>query len=385
MWQEPCVATELDRFVRRLWETPDLRINSSSPGTPLLGVSRGGHSLITTPGPGITRALLAYQGLRLPRARARRVALAGALGVMRPRPMWWLAGSAEPLHRTLARAAGLPRDRVLVVPRQDDGHYKPSLTFFDDRGGITGFAKLSWHTSTHERLATEAAALRLLSGSVGEGVAAPRLLAETVVGDHPVVVTGPLPADIRQHPRQLPPDAVLREIAGPVETVAWSETRLFNELGLAAYRAANRGDRQRATVLRDGVEWAAARWAAGIPAGRVHGDLVPWNLAVDRVGTVHVWDWEHFASVDPFGLDAAHWEVLVSTVNRGLDWGEALDGVARQWDHPGGSTLRGRDVATLCGLELLARSESLRTADGTEPYPIDRQVMALVRTVEETT
>jgi hypothetical protein len=74
-------------------------------------------------------------------------------------------------------------------------------------------------------------------------------------------------------------------------------------------------DTKHAQSIRSGLDVLDRAVAGGkLEFGSWHGDWAPWNMTT--VGhTVAVWDWEHFESGIPIGLDALHYVISESVMS----------------------------------------------------------------------
>jgi hypothetical protein len=272
----------------------------------------------------------------------------------------------------IAQAAGLSTTRCLVTVRPVDDHYKPTLTMLNERGDAAGYAKLGWTQGTAGLVLTESAALAGVNQRLGQQLTTPQLLG---VGEHlgrPFCVTAPIDARFRRSARTLPPFPILLQLAGTSTTrhpdhltASWSDVSIADDDRAFLVAAAHR-------VLRQ-------RWRAGVSTGRSHGDWVPWNTG-SQGDQMIAWDWEHFRPDRPVGFDALHWMVMS---RRTLDDDSWVDSylAALQQAHPAFRALGAPDVPGLAlfhSTELLLRSETLKSADGNEPFAVDDVVRMLL-------
>jgi len=351
---------------------------------------------LASPGP-LVRALTAHSKLRAPKDRVTRMAAASALalGVGRPRKR---ASVARPVHlevfpghdpheslvhKKMARVAGLATDRIMVVLRPIDDHYKPTITLLENDGVPAGFAKLGWTLKTAAMVRRETAALKQVGTDLGSSIEVPALLGS---GDHfgrPFLVSAPMPAKASRAPRDLPANSLIEQLGGPIRRAATAA--MFVEVESAISTAAARGDTARAQLLQKAIVELSGMWGSEVAVTRSHGDWVPWNVATYR-GRFVVWDWEHFHDSLPVGVDAFHWVMLSSHLLDGKSWRESFS-LAEQ-------TLQARLPELVNGVTnaptsaqlslfhaalLTSRSETLRTIEGNEPFPLDNVVADLVQ------
>lgn len=187
---------------------------------------------------------------------------------------------------------------------------KPTLSLVDATGRTRGYAKIAWNAVSEDMVRTETAQLLEVDG--GEGpVRVPRVLAELKHAGFRVLVTEPLPSDVRGGSRRgfrpPTPEEVLAlvdlERFAPVHE---SEHARDLERRLQRVPTVPRGE----TVSRRAVELLRVLLDSReqVPIGRRwHGDFTPWNVARDGEGRLWVWDWETAEHDAAVGLDALHW------------------------------------------------------------------------------
>ena len=306
------------------------------------------------PSPGRTRLLLPaanrrvtagsadnYRRLRSPRERAARAAI-GAL-----------ARSGSPIGRQLlhveapaeaaaaastlpvrAIAAALGRTEIhAAVGIRTGANAKATLQLVDANGMPVGYAKLGWNTTTDEYVRTETHALADVEE--GNSVArVPGVLAAFEYAGHPVVVTEPLPSEVRSvEGRVAPPtSAELYALCPIVRRGTPATTGQFQALRERLRSIADPLVGQLTSRALDLLDPVAAV-DVELPVGaRWHGDLTPWNCARDANGVLWAWDWESSEPDALSGLDALHWAYSVER-RRGVDLaditiGDCLDAAA---------------------------------------------------------
>lgn len=320
----------LDAVVRHLW-TPLIEsghsrvvVGPSSDATwsalrtfRLQPTARHPRLLVSTgPRQGLGRALAAYGRLRSSRARIGRLLIAGGArsGVFLPRPVLTVesrdpevAGGLEPVSRM---ESILGSDLLALIGVRDTANGKATLQLFDYEGRPAAYAKLAWNVLTARSIRTEAEALR--QTTLGRhDVRVPRLVAEGDIGGLPFFLTEPLPASVRRVRRGTGLSAHDVTTLFPVTRAAQiRETGQFQGVLqrldplIAAGTDEDLGRATRALVA--GLE----AWTGRLPVmQRWHGDLVPWNAAVDDAGTLWLWDWESSAADAVAGLDVLHWVI----------------------------------------------------------------------------
>lgn len=185
---------------------------------------------------------------------------------------------------------------------------KATLQLVHPDGRPAGYAKLGWNDTTDGYVRTEADALSALSLVDGR-VRAPRVLAAFEYAEHPVLVTEPLPEDVRALRGGVagPTPAELYALCPVIRTDLPAATHHLEALrdrldalaGPLVARTAARGLHLVDTVAAVRTELpVAARW---------HGDFTPWNCARDGSGALWTWDWESSEADAVAGLDALHW------------------------------------------------------------------------------
>lgn len=307
----------------------------------------------------------AFNALR-PRTRRMERAAVGALvratGSVGPLGTPYVLADDAAIHELVAEiAAVLGRshlDVALGVGNLDQW-WKPTLQLFDDAGRPAAYAKIGWTPLTAGLVDTEGAALAGLERDRPSGFSVPRLVARLSWRDAPVVVTAPMPLDVRRADGVRASDVLgaalewsSRSAPDATSAPALESTPWWSTLDEAAS-----GDEQFQAVLE------AARTRIGQVRARTapwHGDLVPWNLAVTgSTGRVWVWDWEYSSPEVPLGLDAVHWTYQVRSVTHGEPVGVAAALAIENFDRTLSDRWLTADedlvMAVAHPLELLAR------------------------------
>jgi hypothetical protein len=235
----------------------------------------------------------------------------------------------RPLLEELAVLLGLDEVKVAVGLGGFDQWWKPVLQIFDTDGTPVGYAKVGWTPLTSSLVRNEGRILEVLAANPVQGLVIPDLLAQLQWAGHDVLVTAPLPSEVRSIERTMPPRCILPAVhgEGPLTSSRWWSA-LEDELGLTmstggpgvtshgilggeqTQRQLEELDDLRERAL-SAVSVVAERLGdAELPRGLFHGDWVPWNLAalVDANGDspIVAWDWEYGSSDAPVGLDDVH-------------------------------------------------------------------------------
>lgn len=276
---------------------------------------------------GAASALTSYNALRPASRRAVRAALglglrSGAAGVfLRTRidvgVRTTLTGAEARQSLISGHIAGLlGQDEVVLAFGGGSGPYrKPVLQVFGTDGTPLAYVKVGWNAWTRDAVRREADALRSCAARSAQGrLGAPGLLHQGEWHGLELLITAPLPSQVRPPAAQLPSASFLREICelSPVSTAPLSESARW--AGINARIATAVPD----TACRDRLAAAAGRLARvhgqdRLEFGRWHGDLVPWNLA--SLGPrLYAWDWESSSASVPVGLDAVHFGFQVAFV-----------------------------------------------------------------------
>lgn len=196
---------------------------------------------------------------------------------------------------------------------------KPTVSMFDESGAPRAYAKAGVNAITDAMVSTETRTLTeleawLTTRGVGESpnshaatFEVPGVLTSFTRDDHPVLITRPMPAQIRRDsrtPAQLSP--VLAEIAasGEAGVLYWGDTDVA---ACVASLVAEVGEIDAEIAGRLGSVWERVSCRESeVAVGRSHGDWVRWNIgSID--GRVTVWDWESSRTRVPLGFDALHW------------------------------------------------------------------------------
>jgi hypothetical protein len=186
---------------------------------------------------------------------------------------------------------------------------KPTLALFAADGAPVGFAKIGWDTGSDAQVANEAAVLREIGTDSGLA-AVPQVLATGEYAGHPVLVTSPLPREVRGGRRGIRPPTPHEIVGlmplrrhGPLESTT-QVRRLSGSLeSLAVERLTGSVAGPARRLLAD----ATAENASLPISARWHGDFTEWNLARDGEDRLWVWDWESSEPDAVAGLDALHW------------------------------------------------------------------------------
>jgi len=270
------------------------------------------------------RVLVSHNRLRSGRVRWQRRAAALAVG-----PLRRLRGERSELHLSVPRE--IPGDEVgreLITQRMlgtvpGAGHTAISLQRFHPRakptvqlvggdGRIVGFAKVATDPETARRVGREADLLGRVPAGLEGPISLPEVLGSRTDGPVAYSVTAPLPVRARG---AVPSDEtrVLRRLrdfqqALGTRVVRVGDTDLWRELERLAEVAAGADGREDLVQAHARLLRACRDRDAGtdLPAGCLHGDWVPWNMAWEGE-RLWVWDLEYGSPLAPLGLDALRW------------------------------------------------------------------------------
>jgi len=328
---------------------------------------------------GSASALTSYNALRPLRRRAGRIALGLALRSGAAAPLLGArvdigaAADATPEQITGALitehvATLLGRRRIVVAFGGSSGPYrKPVLQAFAADGAPIGYVKVGWNAWSRDAVRREAAAL-LACASAGGRLGVPALVHQGQWQGLELLVTAPLPADVRRPGRDLPAVTALREICelSPVTASELAESQWWSDIR-TRLRAITASSTSAAALSRAVDRLGSQFGSARLEFGRWHGDLVPWNLA--HAGPrLYAWDWESSAASAPVGFDALHFHFQLAFVAERMPLADAVAravGAAR-------APLLGLAVpgelhdllAQLHLLELAVRHEEARASSG---------------------
>jgi len=274
------------------------------------------------------RPLLAYNRLRPVRVRLGRIGLgltiAAGLGraVGERRTL-----TARPGDRVLldylSTALGEPGLRFAGTDRPCREFVTPVLQLFTRDGRCVGFAKLGWDAVTQRMIDDEVEALRRVRASGPTGVRVPAVLWHGYWEGLAVMVTAPMPTDIRRLPRRarvpVDPLAEIAAVDGPMLPTTLRTSDYLRAATDTGFLAATFGRREVLTrVERIESDFGDLQ----ITFGRWHGDWVPWNLGRSR-NALFAWDWAYSATAVPFGFDVLHFAAVPAEVLRGASRADA--------------------------------------------------------------
>jgi len=295
------------------------------------------------------RSLGHYNALRERRSRISRLAVAGALRVPGAgRRLFEVITICAPIETTPARvtelslahwiAQRLGRRRLsAAIGLTNPGpNRKPVLQLFDAAGRPAAFVKVGWNDLTRAMVDNEAATLRALHCDGTTYPLRPRVLLHEAWQGMSILVTGPLPLDVRAHPSAPAPAGACHRHGPGVDA-----TVLVRPLAASGYwrqvlarvdevTSAGRLLPGEALLLRQHVEGIETSYAdRKVAFGRWHGDWVHWNMA--RQGDqLWVWDWEHAAIQAPVGFDAMHFTFQREFVRRHRSFAAAVTTAGRE-------------------------------------------------------
>lgn len=202
---------------------------------------------------------------------------------------------------------------------------KPTLHLFDETGNPVGFAKMSWNNASTTLVENETRVLGELDGG-SAALRVPRVLDHGVIQGRSYLVTQPLPAGVRglSQDDPAPTPVELQAIAPLSGESTLLELKFF--LGLQT-KLDDLIVLDSGCGLCDPVQELSRRLTQHdrkLPvATRWHGDLVPWNCARDRDGTLWCWDLETSDDGPAAGMDILHWHFNVR--RRGKSQGAVAD------------------------------------------------------------
>jgi hypothetical protein len=223
----------------------------------------------------------------------------------------------------IARLLG--QDQVVLAIGGGSGPYrKPVLQVFGTGGTPLAYVKVGWSAWTRDAVRREADALRSCAARPATGrLGAPGLLHHGEWRDLELLVTAPLPSQVRPPAPQLPA-SFLREICelSPVTTSPLGDSAWWAGIGTRiATAVCDLASRDRLAAAAGQLE--SAHGQDQLEFGRWHGDLVPWNLA--SLGPrLYAWDWESSSASAPVGLDAVHFGFQVAFVTGRLPLAESV-------------------------------------------------------------
>ena len=332
------------------------------------------------------RALLLYNGLRIPRTRFARRVLAEAIGLglvgTSRRDLVLVCarlgdagdeGEALSLLEHLRRTLGVSSLEMSPAVPSAAPNSKPTALLLDAAGAPRGYLKLGWNVATSRMVRNEAQVLGRARKLASLDV--PRVLHEGDWEGHRLLVSSPLPESrpVKQVPSRLPPLALTAEVAGmsAVHEAELGASRYWGEVQdrIAGVEATTREVAlwQPLTAFVSALERRCA--GAVLTFGAWHGDWVPWNMAWFG-GRLVVWDWEHSSDAVPLGFDALHYVFQHAFIYRREGLASALGAVdQRAGGLLGGLRVRGQlSVTSLYLLEQVLRSaETARDGGGWNP------------------
>lgn len=180
---------------------------------------------------------------------------------------------------------------------------KPVLQLITAQGVSLAFAKVGWNDLTRGLIRTEAAALRdVQAARLDEGeLTTARVLHEGEWHENHILLVEAL-TGLKPGPVSVFPRGATRALAA----LSTGDRRAFNDSPYWALQQ-TRVTRSSTPSLRSAADLVDRIGEIDCEFGRIHGDWVPWNMAVRRTGGLAVWDWEWSRSDGPAGLDAVQW------------------------------------------------------------------------------
>jgi len=307
----------------------------------------------------------AFQGLREPRTRASRLAVAAALST-RPGRRFALAeelvADVGPGSLLAHLREVLGRDELAVAIGVGRMHelWRPTLQLFAPDGTPLAYVKVGYKPVDAAFVANEAEVLRRWSAKEDPRLVVPEVVAQSQWRGNEILLVAPMPEDVRR----LPPGPVgawgVRTLDEPLPDMPVAEALWWTE------RRKRFADDEQVDALlgriedrHGGPDRSWARW---------HGDWVPWNLARSRRGLV-AWDWEYSEPGAPVGLDETHETFQIERWVRGRSVADALVAARRvapsTWvadAHVAMLVTRYADFARSSGTRMADHDEVLRAA-----------------------
>lgn len=284
----------------------------------VLQTGREPRMLLPVAAPVLSQGLVtAGQSLRVPHERVLRQVLGVALRTglpqrLAPHVVTVERPDAEPLLEALRREWTPRVAAVGFSVRRITPNHKPTFVAVDARGRALGYGKVGWDARTRTRVEVESAMLGVMAGAPVPGLRTCAVVADFAWQERQVIVSEPLPETALRFPRTLPPPTVLVEHA----LAGTSRVPVEDRAAAFAASAAGRAPAELADALQEASARVVSRWAGcELPTGVVHGDWVPWNLALEG-DAVWAWDWEHARRDDVPALDLAHWHLQVERLVR---------------------------------------------------------------------
>ncbi len=319
-------------------------------------------------GPAAAATVLRYNALRTGRTRISRWALGTGLRLgggpllLRHQLRVCVRPGDELLLAFLARRLGAD-DLVASIGLGAPGpNRKPTLQLFGSSGRPVGYAKIGHNPATRAMVRREAAALRCPAPA---GVRRPAVLAEFDWHDLAVLVTAPMPLDVRgQRAGSWPPAEAVRAVAGPTRRMTVADSPLWKRIVSAGYVADLPDAALPDANLPDANLPGANLPGAELEFGAWHGDWVFWNMAWSG-RDLWVWDWEHFGTDVPLGFDLAHYVFQREFVYRGRSAADAVSTMDREAPaHLAAIGAPAEPTLTLYLLEMAVRTEELARDSG---------------------
>jgi hypothetical protein len=218
----------------------------------------------------------------------------------------------------LASVLGLELQLGLPV-RTRNPHSKPTLQLLTQDGATHAFCKVARTPGARTRLHAEREGLLRLARTPTTRLRVPTVLHSGTWRGRELLVTAPLPPDARLcTPRSFPSTfPLLFELLDTARVDALADSPWWQDLAQRIDALTGAGAVVRESVARAHAVLGDSSGATALMTGPVHGDWVPWNLAV-RGQEVWCWDLEHSRACAPFGHDVVLGMLLVQTHLRGM-------------------------------------------------------------------
>ncbi|WP_162233135.1 hypothetical protein [Nostocoides japonicum] len=184
---------------------------------------------------------------------------------------------------------------------------KPVLQLIDSSGRTIAFVKVGVNDQTRALVRAEGANLIFLHNATFRKLVVPEVLHRGRWGQHEVLVQRALR---RSGKGQIDKD-LLDQVMLEIALVRGTDHRPLSETGFWARlcsRVESLAPSVSADVLRRTLNELAPHRSREVIMGSWHGDWGPWNMTSSQ-GRLLAWDWEHFESGVPLGLDAIHHKV----------------------------------------------------------------------------
>lgn len=203
---------------------------------------------------------------------------------------------------------------------------KPVLQVLDANGRTVAFAKLAINELTASLIRREAEAIGQLSEHNLRHLDTPRIISQCKWrGTDLIVQSAIAPGGSDARLKRLLPEAT-RELANSsrVPERRWMQSGYRADLYKNILHHRSSPHAEYLLQLLDGLDVELAEDV--VPFGSWHGDWAPWNMTSTETQVV-AWDWEHFDTGVPIGLDAVHFDLAEQLFEGGTSVIDAYAGV----------------------------------------------------------